>query len=184
MSDLPALNTSSPDPSDRYNALGIAGLLTGNSDGHAARALIELITVNGELHLVALGRRLDAGSSQTFAANDDYRTLLPVGEWVHLAATFDFAAGEMMLYRNGQAIAGFYTQLGDPWELTGATNPSASATLPRGIKLGGSYPQNTQEFNPGQSQLDSVMFIDRVATALEVNQQYLLATSARPCDCP
>lgn len=183
-SDMLPLNTNTPDPGDRYNALGIAGLLSGNSDGHAARALLELITVNGELRLVALGRRLDAGRSQTFAANEDYRTLLPVGEWVHVAATFDFGIGEMVLYRNGQPIDGFYTQLDDPWEVTGATNPSASPTLPRGIKLGGSFPQNSEEFNPGQSQLDSVMFIDRVATALEINEQYLRATSARACDCP
>lgn len=182
-SDVPALNTNTADPSDRYNALGIAGLLSDNSDGHTARALLELITVNGELRLVALGRRLDAGRSQTFAANEDYRTLLPVGEWVHVAATFDFGLGQMTLYRNGQPIGGFYTQLDDPWDLTGTVNPTASATLPYGIKIGGSYPQNTQEFNPGQSRLDSVMFIDRVATPMEINQQYLLAASARACDC-
>jgi Concanavalin A-like lectin/glucanases superfamily len=183
-SDVPALKTSSVDPSDRYNALGIAGLLSGNSDGHAARALLELIKVNGELRLVALGRRLDAGRSQTFAANEDYRSLLPVGKWVHIAATFDFGNGEMTLYRNGQPIGGFYTQRDDPWELRGAVNPTASPTLPRGIKIGGSFPQNTQEFNPGQSRLDSVMFIDRVVTAMELNQQYLRATGARACDCP
>jgi Concanavalin A-like lectin/glucanases superfamily len=178
-SDGAALDTNTADPSDRYNALGIAGLLSGNSDGHGARALLELITVNGELRLVALGRRLDAGRSQTFAANDDYRTLLPVGEWVHIAATFDFGIGEMALFRNGQPVGGFYTQLDDPWELTGAVDPTSSPTLPRGIKLGGSYPQNTEEFNPGQSKLDSVMFIDRVATSVEIDEQYLRATSAR-----
>jgi hypothetical protein len=181
-SDLPALNTNTLDPSDRYNALGIAGLLSGNSDGHAARALLEIIIVNGELRLVALGRRLDAGRSQTFAANEDYRSLLPVGEWVHIAATFDFSVGVMALYRNGQAIGGSYTPLDDPWDLTGAANPTASPTLPRGIKLGGSYPQNTREFNPGQSKLDSVMFIDRVATPVEIGEQYLRAASARASD--
>ncbi len=80
-------------PAAGFNAIGLAGVLTGDSDGHGVRALLELINVNGELKLVALGRRLDGGASQTFAANADWRTLMPKGEWVHLTATFDFDAG-------------------------------------------------------------------------------------------
>lgn len=82
-------------PTPGYNAIGLAGVLSGNSDGHGVRALLELIQVDGELRLVALGRRLDEGASQTFAASQDWRELLPVGEWVHLAATFDYTTGEM-----------------------------------------------------------------------------------------
>ena len=89
-------------PTAGYNAIGLAGVLAGNSDGHGVRALLELIQVNGELKLVALGRRLDTGASQTFAASADWQELLPDGEWVHLAATFDYATGTMALYRNGQ----------------------------------------------------------------------------------
>src|SRR5690606_40868608 len=64
--------------------------------------------VDGEMRLVALGRRLDDGESQTFAAQQDWRELLPQGEWVHLAATFDYTTGEMALYRNGEPVPGFY----------------------------------------------------------------------------
>ena len=106
-------------PTAGFNAIGLAGVLAGNSDGHGVRALLELINVNGELKLVALGRRLDTGSSQTFAATAPWQELLPDGEWVHLAATFDYTAGTMALYRNGQAVDGFYTNAGDPWQVDG-----------------------------------------------------------------
>jgi|GEM_PF-5798679 len=49
----------------------------------------------------------------------------------------------------------------------------------RGIKLGGSFPQNTQEKNPCNCELDSVMFLDRAATQLEINQQYRRMVSTR-----
>lgn len=106
--DSPSPNSTTADPDDRYNAIGLAGVLTGDSDGHGVRALLELIDVDGELRLVALGRRLDGGNSQTFAATRDWRELLPV-KWVHLAATFDFDTGALALYRNGEPVDGFYT---------------------------------------------------------------------------
>ncbi|WP_127479539.1 PQQ-dependent sugar dehydrogenase [Nocardioides pantholopis] len=165
----PALNSNTPDPNDRYNAIGLAGILSGDSDGHGVRALLELINVNGELRLVALGRRLDTGSSQTFAASQDWRELLPVGKWVHLAATFDYTTGEMALYRNGRPLDGFYTTAGDPWQVDGT---GTSETLPRGIKIGGSYPQDTREQNPCDCRFDSLMFLDRAVTAKEVARQY------------
>jgi Glucose / Sorbosone dehydrogenase/Concanavalin A-like lectin/glucanases superfamily len=174
--DGPALNTNTPDPTDRYNAIGLAGILSGTSDGHAVRALLELIEVDGTLRLVALGRRLDAGSSQTFAAEEDWRTLLPRGEWVHLAATFDFNAGTMALYKNGRPIPGFYTVAGDPWEVDGPGPHVTSPTDPRGIKIGGSFPQDTSERNPCDCRMDSLMFLDRSVRQLEVNQQYRRVT--------
>jgi hypothetical protein len=180
LGDGPALNTNTPDPNDRYTAVGIAGLLSGNSDGHNVRALIELIEVDGKLKLVALGRRLDEGRSQTFAANDDWQLLLPREQWVHLAASFDFGSGTMKLYRNGQPIAGTYTATDDPWELSAGGDLTSSPTLPRGIKLGGSFPQNDQEKNPGNCELDAVMFLDRAVTQLEVDQQYRRIISAQP----
>ena len=76
----PSLNTETPDPADFYNAIGLTGILTGDSEGHAVRALLEIINVNGELHLVALGRRIDGSASQTFAASDPWPTLLPQNE--------------------------------------------------------------------------------------------------------
>ena len=165
----PNLNSNTADPADYFNAVGLAGLLSGNSDGHGVRALLELINVNGELRLVALGRRIDTGASQTFAASEDWQTLLPQGEWVHLAATFDYTTGDMALYRNGQPLDGFYTAAGDPWQVDGT---GTSETLPRGIKIGGSYPQDTREQNPCNCRVDSLMFLDTAATAKEVAGQY------------
>ncbi|NHC16176.1 PQQ-dependent sugar dehydrogenase [Motilibacter deserti] len=170
--DGPSPNTNTANPNDYYNAIGLAGVLTGNSDGHAVRALLELIDVNGTLRLVALGRRIDTGASQTFAANADWRTLLPQGEWVHLAATFDFDAGTMALYRNGKPIPGFYTASGDPWQRTGPRPYLSSPTDPRGIKIGGSFPQDLSERNPCNCRMDSLMFLDRALTKVEVGQQY------------
>lgn len=156
-------------PTAGYNAIGLAGVLSGNSDGHGVRALLELIQVNGELRLVALGRRIDTGSSQTFAARQDWRELLPQGEWVHLAATFDYTTGEMALYRNGEPIEGFYTNAGDPWQVDGT---GTSETDPRGIKIGGSFPQDGTERNPCNCRMDALMFLDTDLTPSEVERQY------------
>jgi hypothetical protein len=168
----PSLNTNTPAPDDRYNAVGLAGVLAGNSDGHGVRALLELIDVNGELRLVALGRRVDTGASQTFAASEDWRTLLPQGEWVHIAATFNYANGTMALYKNGKPIPGFYTRTDDPWGNNAPGEETTSPTNPRGIKIGGSFPQDGSERNPCNCRMDSLMFLDSSLTKLEVNQQF------------
>jgi hypothetical protein len=171
--DAPALNsTTTADPTDRFNAIGLAGVLTGDSDGHAVRALLELIDVNGQLRLVALGRRLDGGNSQTFAASQHWQTLLPKGEWVHLAATFDFNTGTMALYRNGEPLDGFYTRSDDPWLVSGPGPHVTTASDPRGIKIGGSFPQNTLERNPCDCRMDALMFLDSVVSAGDVQKQY------------
>jgi hypothetical protein len=167
-------------PSAGYNAIGLAGVLSGNSQGHDVRALLEIIDVGGTLRLVALGRRVDGASSQTFAADEDWQTLLPLDEWVFLAATFDFDNGTMALYRNGRPLSGFYTLTGDPWGVLGEPEPDlTSATDPRGIKIGGSFPQNTQERNPCNCRMDGLMFLDRLATASEVRRQYEKALHER-----
>jgi Concanavalin A-like lectin/glucanases superfamily len=172
----PSPNSNSAAPDDRYGAIGLAGVLSGDSDGHAVRALLEVIQVDGTLRVVALGRRVDGASSQTFAAEDDWDDVFPPGRWVFLAATFDFDTGEMRLYRNGEPLEGFYTLTGDPWALEGPPEPDlASATDPRGIKLGGSFPQNTRETNPCNCRMDSLMFLDRVPTPGEMRAQYRLA---------
>src|SRR5690606_7752763 len=165
----PSPDPSAGDPDARYNSVGLAGVLSGESDGHDVRALLELIEVDGEMRLVALGRRLDDGESQTFAAQQDWRELLPQGEWVHLAATFDYTTGEMALYRNGEPVPGFYVLDGDPWQVDGSPT---SATNPRGIKIGGSYPQNSQEKNPCNCRMDSLMFLDKAADADTIAEQY------------
>ena len=172
----PSLNSTTPAPNDRFNAVGLAGVLSGNSDGHGVRALLELIDVNGELRLVALGRRLDEGASQTFAASQDWQRILPQNQWVHLAATFDYTTGEMALYKNGRPLDGFYTSDADPWQVDGT---GTSDTLPRGIKIGGSFPQDSLERNPCNCRMDTLMFLDTAATAQEVNQQYRRFLSGR-----
>lgn len=178
--DNPAPDSNTAAPDDRYGAVGLAGVLAGNSDGHGVRALLELIEVDGELRLVALGRRLDDGASQTFAAAEDWRRLLPPDEWVFLAATFDYSDGTMALYRNGERLDGFYTVPGDPWQVGGPGEHRASPTDPAGIKIGGSFPQNTRERNPCNCRMDSLMFLDRELTDGQVRAQYRLMVSPRP----
>ena len=171
----PSPNSNTPAPDDLYGAIGLAGVLSGDSDGHAVRALLELIQVQGTMRVVALGRRVDGASSQTFAAEADWQTILPQDEWVFLAATFDFDTGEMELYRNGRPLDGFYTLTGDPWGVIGDPEPDlTSATDPRGIKIGGSFPQNNAERNPCNCRFDSLMFLDRVVAPGEVRAQYRL----------
>jgi hypothetical protein len=170
--DAPALNSNTADPADRFNAIGLAGVLTGDSDGHGVRALLELIDVNGELRLVALGRRIDGGNSQTFAADQPWQAVLPRGEWVHLAATFNFADGTLALHRNGRPLSGFYTRTDDPWLVDGPGPHVTTASDPRGIKIGGSFPQDTREQNPCDCRMDSLMFLDTVVSARDVEKQY------------
>jgi hypothetical protein len=178
--DNPAPDSNTPATDDRYGAVGLAGVLSGNSDGHGVRALLELIEVDGEMRLVALGRRLDEGASQTFAAAGDWRRLLPPDEWVFLAATFDYTDGTMALFRNGERLDGFYTVPGDPWQVGGPGEHRASPTDPAGIKIGGSFPQNTRERNPCNCRMDGLMFLDRELSDAQVRAQYRLMTSPRP----
>jgi len=162
-------------PGAGFNAIGLTGVLTGDSDGHAVRALLELIDVNGTLRLVALGRRLDGGNSQTFAATEDWRTLLPKDSWVHLTATFDFTAGTMALYRDGRPVEGSYTRTDDPWLINGPGPHVTTATDPRGIKIGGSFPwQGSPDRNPCDCRMDALMLLDRALSAREVANQYRL----------
>jgi hypothetical protein len=173
----PSPNTNTANPDDMFGAMGLAGILTGDSDGHAVRALLEVFVVNGEMRVVALGRRIDGSASQTFAANMPWQEVLPQNEWVFLAATFNFDTGEMALYRNGKPLDGFYATAGDPWQLAGDPEPDVtSATDPRGIKIGGSFPQNTAERNPCNCRMDELMFYDRVLTPKEIRLQYHWST--------
>lgn len=166
----PALDTSTPAPDDRFNAIGLFGLLHGRSDGHQVRALVELIRVEGRLSLIALGRRLDDGPGLFVAATEAPDALLPPDTWVHLAATFDYETGTVALYRNGLPLV---TQppspAGDPWKLTDtALPPGASPSTPAGIKIGGSFPQNTRERNPFDGRFDDLLFFDCALSAAEI----------------
>jgi hypothetical protein len=175
----PSPNSNTSNTGDFFGAVGFAGLLNGDSDGHRARALIELFEVQGQIRLVALGRRIDNQPWQTFAATQDWHTILPQNTWVHLAATLNYNTGAMALYKNGQPIPGFFGVSGDPWGIGGGGGPFfTSATNPRGIKIGGSFPQNNRETNPCNCRMDGLMFLNRDASAAEVTQQYTLLTSS------
>lgn len=169
----PSPNTVTGDPDDVYNAVGLFGILSGNSDGHNVRALLEIINVDGVLRLVALGRRDDKGKSLILAANDDWETLLPTGTWAHLAATFDFDNGTMALYRNGRPLAAIYTSTDDRWQIDGDPEPDRSSNSnPAGIKIGGSFPQNTSEKNAFNGRFDDLMFFDRALSSDEILEQF------------
>lgn len=169
----PSPNTMTAEPGDTYNAVGLFGVLSGTSDGHAVRALLEVIKVSGTPRLVALGRRDDGGNSLILAADDDWQLLIPANKWTHLAATFDFDNGEMALYRNGKPLPATYTANNDSWRVSGDPEPDVtSSSNPAGIKIGGSFPQNTAEKNAFNGRFDDLMCLDRALTAAEVRQQF------------
>lgn len=169
----PGTNSNTPDPTDVFNAVGLMGILTGNSSGHDVRALLEVISVADTVRLVALGRRLDGGNSQTYAARESWEELLPIGRWTFLAATFDYDHGTMALYRDGRPLEGFYAAPGDRWAVSGGEEPDlTSATDPRGMKIGGSFPQNTDERNPFNGRFDDLLFLDRALSPVEVLDWY------------
>jgi hypothetical protein len=88
-------------------------------------------------------------------------------------------SGTLQLYRNGQPLAGVYTLADDPWQVSGGGDFAASPTNPRGIKIGGSFPQNTVERNPCNCRMDSLMFIERAVTQVEMDQQYRRMVNAK-----
>ena len=53
---------------------------------------------------------------------------------------------------------------GDPWGVGGPGPHYTSPTNPRGIKIGGSFPQNTRESNPCNCRMDSLMFLNRAVS--------------------
>lgn len=178
----PSLNSNTANSDDYYNAVGLFGVLSGGSDGHNVRALLEVINVSGTLRLVALGRRVDTGNSLILAATEDWQTLLPSNTWTHVTATFNFDNGTMALYRNGVALNANYTSASDRWNVIGALEPDlTSVTAPAGIKIGGSYPQNTAEKNSFNGQFDDLMFFNKSLSASEVQLQYAaLLSGAAP----
>jgi len=177
----PAPDTTTPAPDDRHHAIGLFGLLHGASDGHQVRALIELFPVDGHLRLVALGRRLDEGEALFVAAAEDPDLLLPPDTWVHLAATFDYATGAIALYRNGAPLKTLPPRpANDPWRLARpdmASPGRSSPTTPAGIKIGGSFPQNTRERNPFDGRFDDLLFFDRALDAGHLRDCHLAASA-------
>ncbi|MCA9259576.1 MAG: hypothetical protein KDA61_10275, partial [Planctomycetales bacterium] len=144
-SQNPSPNTNTTFSGDYFNAFGLFGILRGDegglaTDGHAARALIEVI--DGKL--VALGRRLDsqpnAARAQTVAP---WHQVLVPGQWSHITAVFDYDGGSIALYRNGLPVATQTLGIAN-WQTTPGVDLT-SASNAGGIKIGGSHPNNTME---------------------------------------
>ncbi len=178
--EAPARNSNSSGTGDFYGAIGFAGVLTGNSDGHAARALLETENHGGSMKLIALARRVDGSDKQFWVSKAEWKTLVPPNKWVFLAGTFDYDNGTVGLYVDGKPVDGAYAVKGDPLKVVGPPEPDfTSATNPRGIKIGGSHPQNNRETNACNCRMDGLMFFDRALTADEVRGQYDWVTKGR-----
>lgn len=172
-SAAPALAPAAKSSGGRHAGVCLFGLLHGASDGHHVRALVEFIRVDGSLRLVALGRRRDDGPALVLAASAAPDAILPPDTWVHLAATFDYARGVCALYRDGRPLDTLPLPAGDPWALASEPAPaSCSDTIPAGIKIGGSHPQDLRERNPFDGLFDDLMFFDRALAPDEVLRQY------------
>lgn len=170
---VPAPNSQTPRADDLYPGAGLAGILSGGSDGHFCRALLEILQVDGELRVVALGRRVDGGATQMGLWDAPWQEVLPEGRWTHLAAVFDYAAGTIAVYRDGSPARVRLYQAGNPWAGGGAPEAErTSATLPAGIKIGGSYPQNHRERNPFNGRMDDLMAFDRALDPTEIQAQF------------
>ncbi|TWT97555.1 hypothetical protein Pla108_17070 [Botrimarina colliarenosi] len=175
--DNPSPNTNTGNPTDRYNAFGLFGFLNGddggaNIDGHTVRALIEVI--DGKV--TALGRRLDSQSASGRRASvESWDDVMPPETWTHLAATFDFDTGDILLFKNGVLL-----DAGDPnvnaWQLTDGPDRT-SATNSGGIKIGGSFPNNLAEQNPFNGRTDELMAFDKALSPREMFDLYRAISS-------
>ena len=92
-----------------------------------------------------------------------------------LAATFDFSAGTMALYKNGKPCPGSYTVAGDPWEVDGP-GPESPRRPIRAASRSAAASRRTPEGNPCNCRMDTIELLDRAATPKEVAAQYRLMT--------
>jgi len=178
VADNPSLNTTTTAPGDKYNAFGLAGLLRGDEgvtglDGHAVRGLLEVI--GGKV--TVMGRRLDSqsGSGQR-ASTENWEVVMPPNQWTHIAGTIDFETGAMALYKNGKPLASSAATVTN-WQLKAGEKNFTSNTAAGGIKIGGSFPDNSVERNPFNGRIDELMFFNKALTAEEVEAQFKLISA-------
>jgi hypothetical protein len=170
------------DPNDNFNAFGLFGLLRGDenmedTDGHSVRALIEVISGR----IVGIGRRLDdqPGSGSVRSEDRWDRVMIP-GEWNHITATFDFDLGTVDLYKSGLPME--QEDLNTfSWDLDEDETDFTSDTAAGGIKIGGSFPDNSEERNPFNGRIDELMAFNKWLSPAEVLAQYQLV-SGLPAD--
>ncbi len=121
------------------------GLLIGDSgiapNPHNGRALFEI----ENNRLIALGRRLDASSTRpVITSTGTIDQILPVNEWTHIAATFDYDLGSIVVYRNGTLLPMGTTSY-SAWALTAGVDRTSN-TAAAGIKIGGQVDDDTTPF--------------------------------------
>ena len=164
-----------PDPNDLFDAVGLAGVLSGDSDGHAVRALLEVIDVSGDAAGRRAGRRVDGASSQTFAAERGLAAaILPDGEWVFLAATFDFDTGHDGAVQERPAARRASTRCP---AIRGACSARRSPTSPRRPTRGASRSaaasrRTRASATRATAAWTSLMFLDRAVSRAEIWLQY------------
>lgn len=140
----PSPNTTTPDGTDQFNAFGLFGILRGDEnlehiDGHVVRALLEVINNR----VTGLGRRLDVQpGSGSIRSVERWDLIMVPGEWSHLTATFDFNEGDVALYKNGLPLDPENLIVGS-WEFTESTGYTSNVPA-GGIKIGGSFPDNSR----------------------------------------
>ena len=175
--DNPSLNTNTAKLGDFYNAFGLGGLLRGDFntnglDGHSVRALLEVI--DGKV--TGLGRRRDSTSASGQRASlDDWHVVMPPGVWTHLTAAFDFDFGTIELYKNGLPLESSETDT-NSWNVNDNVNRTSN-TNAGGIKIGGSYPDNSAERNPFNGRTDELMLFNKTLTADDVAAQFELVSN-------
>jgi hypothetical protein len=181
-SNNPSPNTNTGFPFDRFNAFGLFGLLRGDenmedTDGHSVRALIEVI--GG--HITGLGRRLDdQPGSGTVRSVEDWDQVMTPEAWTHITATFHFDIGTVDLYKNGLPMEQENLDTFS-WQSTGEEVEYTSNTAAGGIKIGGSFPDNSEERNPFNGRIDELMAFNKWLSPAEVLAQYQLV-SGLPAD--
>ena len=81
--------------------------------------------------------------------------------------------GNLAMSWDHRAFDGAYAAGGGLWAVGDGDGPYfKSASDPAGIKIGGSFPQNSEERNPCNCRMDDLMFFDRIVTPAEIAMQY------------
>jgi len=97
---------------------------------------------------------------------------VPLGQFIHVAATLDDATGAMKLYENGAVVAQTVTTLRPFRDLDPASNPSI------GIGNHGGYPTSPHNF-PFNGLIDELSVYNRAITASEIFAIYSAGSAGK-----
>lgn len=127
----------------------MTGILRGDEniapDPHIARALVEIENIGGGIRVVAMARQRDTDQRRKFRSNRTIAQDLPLNQWSHIAATFNFDTGAVVLYRNGEIVPTTMTEPGS-WSMVEGVVDVSSNTPAGGIKVGGQMEGDTTPF--------------------------------------